>query len=68
MDGHSSRRMPFVPAGSERRVSGKISDGTFRKIVLVVLLLFTGLSLVTTLTFAFGPLTLDSFLSTAPPI
>jgi len=50
MDGHSSRRMPFVPAGSERRASGKISDGTFRKIVLVVLLLFTGLSLVTTLT------------------
>jgi hypothetical protein len=46
----------------------KINDGTFRKIVLVMLLLFAGLSLVTTLTLAFGPLTFDSFLSTAPPM
>jgi len=38
----------------------------FRTTVLL-LLLFAGLSLMTTLTFAFGPLMLDSFLSTAPP-
>jgi hypothetical protein len=38
----------------------------FRKTVL--LLFFAGLSFITALSFAFGPLTLDSFLSTAPPI
>ena len=42
------------------------SGGT--ALVLLLLLLFAGLSLITTLTFAFDPLMLDSFLSTAPPI
>jgi hypothetical protein len=67
MDGHSSRQTPSAHAASGRRASGKIDDEMFRKTVLL-LLLFAGLSLITTLTFAFGPLMLDSFLSTAPPI
>ena len=48
------------------QVIWKDYDEMFRKTVL--LLLFAGLSLITTLTLAFGPLMLDSFLSTAPPI
>ena len=48
------------------QVIWKDYDEMSRKTVL--LLLFAGLSLITTLTFAFGPLMLDSFLSTAPPI
>jgi hypothetical protein len=49
------------------QVIWKDYDEMSRKTVLL-LLLFAGLSLITTLTFAFGPLMLDSFLSTAPPI
>jgi len=52
--------------GLNERASSELENEMFRTTVLL-LLLFAGLSLMTTLTFAFGPLMLDSFLSTAPP-
>jgi preprotein translocase subunit SecG len=50
-----------------RQVIRKDENEMSRTTVLL-LLLFAGLSLMTALTLTFGPLTLDSFLSTAPPI
>jgi len=57
----------FGCVGLNERASSELENEMLRTTVLL-LLLFAGLSLMTTLTFAFGPLRLDSFLSTAPPI